>query len=131
MRLSVLILLILGWFVTLTPHGSAGQGAVVGLSADVDELELHKSPTDDDPAHVLGAGDEAGRDPVDGRVKLELLEVHPKESGDFQLDDMWICEKMQRALHSPRYGVGALARGAGAEAPLTYFQQQVLDALER
>lgn len=57
MRLSVLILLLLGWFVTLTPHGSAGQGAVLGLSADVDELELYKSPTDDDPAHVLGAGD--------------------------------------------------------------------------
>ena len=71
MRLSVLILLILGWFVTLTPHGSAGQGAVLSLSADVDELELYKSPTDDPPAHVLGG------------------------------------------------------------APLTYFQQQVLDALER
>ena len=52
MRLSVLILLILGWFVTLTPHGSAGQGAVLSLSADVDELELYKSPTDDAPAHV-------------------------------------------------------------------------------
>lgn len=74
---------------------------------------------------------EDGRDPVDGRVKLTHLQVHPKESGDFQLEDMWICEKVQRALHSPRYAVSALARGAGAETPLAYFQRQVLGALER
>ena len=33
---------------------------------------------------------DAGRDPVDGRVKLKILDVHPKDSGDFQLEDMWI-----------------------------------------
>jgi phenylpropionate dioxygenase-like ring-hydroxylating dioxygenase large terminal subunit len=72
-----------------------------------------------------------GLDPVDGRIKLALLKEHPlklaKRSGDFQIEDVWICEKMQRGLSSPRYSVGGLANGPGAEAPLTHFQQNLLD----
>ncbi len=35
----------------------AGDGVVLGLSPDVDELELYKSTTDENPALVLTAGD--------------------------------------------------------------------------
>lgn len=37
--------------------GQAANGMILGLSPDVKELELYKSPKDDEPAHVLGAGD--------------------------------------------------------------------------
>jgi len=70
------------------------------------------------------------RDPVTGHVRLALLDIHALQSGDFQLEDMWICESMQRALHAPMYAVAGLARGAGGEAPLAFFQQCVRDYLD-
>ena len=60
-------------------------------------------------------------------VRLDDLDKHPLESGNFQLEDMWICEKIQRNLHSPKFAVGPLADGPGAESPITHFQQSVLD----
>ncbi len=60
-------------------------------------------------------------------VRLEDLDKHPLESGNFQLEDMWIVEKVQRNLHSPNYQVGPLAQGDGAENPLTEFQRQILE----
>ena len=60
-------------------------------------------------------------------VRLDEIEGHPLESGDFQIEDMWICEKIQRNLRSPRFEVGPLADGPGAESPVTHFQQSVLD----
>lgn len=62
-------------------------------------------------------------------VRLEDLKEHPLESGNFQLEDMWICEKIQRNLGSPKYAVGPMANGPGAESPVTHFQQSVLDYL--
>ena len=62
-------------------------------------------------------------------VRLEDLKEHPLKSGDFQLEDMWICEKIQRNLRSPHYAVGPMANGPGAESPVTHFQQSVLDYL--
>ncbi len=63
----------------------------------------------------------------DEPVRLEDLDGHPLESGNFQLEDMWIVEKVQRNLHSPHFRVGPMARGPGAETPLVEFQRQVLD----
>ena len=69
--------------------------------------------------------------PGGGRVvRLADLDKHPLESGDFQLEDMWICEKIQRNLHSSKYRVGPMAEGPGAESPVTHFQRSVLDYLE-
>ena len=62
-------------------------------------------------------------------VRLKDLKEHPLESGNFQLEDMWICEKIQRSLRSPKYAVGPMATGPGAESPVTHFQQSVLDYL--
>ena len=60
-------------------------------------------------------------------VRLADLREHPLDSGDFQLEDMWICEKIQRNLRSPLFRVGPMAKGAGAESPVTHFQRSVLD----
>lgn len=62
-------------------------------------------------------------------IRLDALEDHPMESGDFMLEDLWICEKIQRSMRSRFYSVGALAQGAGCETPLTWFQAQVLEDL--
>ena len=74
--------------------------------------------------------DYPGYDPDTGYLKLDRLETHALETGDFHWEDVWICEKMQRSLDSPAYRVGALARGAGAESSLAFFQQCVLDYIE-
>ena len=66
---------------------------------------------------------EQGAEPI----RLVDLDKHPLETGNFQFEDMWIVEKVQRNLHSPNYRVGPLAQGAGAENPITEFQEQVLE----
>lgn len=71
-----------------------------------------------------------GYDKASGRVHSWNWTQHPLETGDFQTEDVWICEKMQRALHSPAYSVGGLARGAGGEAPLDFFQSLVREAVD-
>ena len=73
------------------------------------------------------AKDIPGYDPESGRIKSSHWTVHPLETGDFQTEDVWVCEKMQRSLRSPAHQVNQLARGAGGEASLTFFQQCVLD----
>ena len=64
---------------------------------------------------------------ADEPVRLADLEGHPLESGNFQIEDMWICEKIQRTLRSPNFEIGPLANGPGAEQSLMHFQQSVLD----
>ncbi|MDE2690733.1 MAG: Rieske 2Fe-2S domain-containing protein [Acidobacteriota bacterium] len=71
--------------------------------------------------------DEAGEAPT--LISLANQEGHPMESGNFQLEDMWICEMIQRNLRSPKFKVGRLAAGFGAESPIMHFQQSVLDYL--
>lgn len=62
-------------------------------------------------------------------ISLANQEGHPMESGNFQLEDMWICEMIQRNLRSPKFKVGPMAAGFGAESPIMHFQQSVLDYL--
>ena len=47
------------------------------------------------------------------------------ETGDFQTEDVWICEKIQRGLASPAYERGPLAKGAGAEDPIGWFHEMI------
>ena len=82
-------------------------------------------------SHSFGEKDEKARDRAwhldeADIVRLSDLETHPLESGNFQIEDMWIVEKIQRNIRSPHYQVGPLARGDGAESPLTHFQETVL-----
>ncbi len=71
-----------------------------------------------------------GYDKESGIIKSSNWTMPPLETGDFQTEDIWICEKMQRSLQSPSYSISALAHGAGGEAPLTFFQQCVVEALQ-
>ena len=59
-------------------------------------------------------------------VRLADLSGHPRDAGNFQIEDMWVVEKIQRNLRSPKYQVGPLASGEGAEAPIGQFQEQLL-----
>ncbi len=77
------------------------------------------------------AADIPGYDPESGRIKSSHWTQHPLETGDFQTEDVWVCEKMQRALQSPRYQVGPLAKGAGGEAAIDFFQQTVLEFMPK
>ena len=70
--------------------------------------------------------DAEGYDKATGLIESKNWKKNPLETGDFQTEDIWVCEKMQRSLASPLYQVGPLAEGAGAEAPLTSFQNRVL-----
>ena len=70
-----------------------------------------------------------GYDPATGVSRSENWTVHPLKTEDFFAEDIWICEAIRKNLHSPAFEVGALAEGAGAEAPLTFFQGAVSDRL--
>ncbi|WP_282151958.1 aromatic ring-hydroxylating oxygenase subunit alpha [Ruegeria atlantica] len=71
-----------------------------------------------------------GYDKVSGMIKSSHWKVHPLETQDFQTEDVYVVEKMQRAMMSPKYTVGKMASGPGAESPLTYFQRSVLRHME-
>lgn len=67
-----------------------------------------------------------GYDTKSGIIESRFWTKHPLETGDFQTEDIWVCEKMQRSLQAPHYSVGALAKGSGGEEMLPVFQKQVL-----
>ena len=81
--------------------------------------------------HMDRAADIPGYDKETGLIKSFHWTQPPLETGDFQTEDIWVCEKMQRALHSPRHEVGPLATGAGGEAAIDFFQQMVLNYMPR
>ena len=58
-------------------------------------------------------------------ITLRDLKGHPLDSGDFMIEDMWVCERLQQAMHSPVYQVDRLAHNA--ESSITFFQQNLLD----
>ncbi len=58
-------------------------------------------------------------------ISIDTLSCHAMESLDFQIEDMWVCEQQQKALHSPMMKVGPLA--AVGETSLTFFQANILD----
>jgi len=58
-------------------------------------------------------------------ISIDTLSCHAMESLDFQIEDMWICEQQQKALHSPMMKAGPMA--AIGETALTWFQANILD----
>lgn len=69
--------------------------------------------------------DVPGYDPATGLIESRNWTQPALETGDFQTEDIWICEKIQRGLNSSAYAPGPLAQGAGGEAMLPVFQQSV------
>lgn len=77
------------------------------------------------------ANDIPGYDKATGRIKSSCWTKHPLDTGDFQTEDVWICEKMQRALRSPKHQTRFLAQGAGGEAALAFFQTCILEQMQQ
>jgi phenylpropionate dioxygenase-like ring-hydroxylating dioxygenase large terminal subunit len=75
--------------------------------------------------------DAPGYDKDRGVITSDKWKDHPLETYDFQTEDVWVCEKMQRSLQSPMYEVGALAAGPGAESPIGHFQQCLMDYMPK
>ncbi|MEO0960859.1 MAG: aromatic ring-hydroxylating dioxygenase subunit alpha [Pseudomonadota bacterium] len=112
--------------ITAVPY-SLSVAQLVPISPGVTHL---KARTFSPPAFQGRYGkvsDIPGYDPVTGLISSDNWETHPLETYDFQTEDVWVCEKMQRSLTSPAYEVGPLAAGAGAESSLMHFQQSILD----
>jgi choline monooxygenase len=63
------------------------------------------------------------RDGSPDAIALDQLDVHPMETLDFQIEDMWVVERLQESLRSPAFEVGPLS----LEASLTHFQRSILD----
>ena len=63
----------------------------------------------------------------DGRryISIDELGCHAMEALDFQIEDMWVVEQQQKALHSPMMKTGELADLG--ETSLTFFQANILD----
>ncbi|MEH6527195.1 MAG: aromatic ring-hydroxylating dioxygenase subunit alpha [Sneathiella sp.] len=61
-----------------------------------------------------------------GIISSDNWTKHPLECGDFQTEDVWICEKLQRGMESSAYEHGPLAKGAGAEDPIEWFHETLL-----
>ena len=62
-----------------------------------------------------------GFDKSSGVISSDNWTKHPLETGDFQTEDVWICEKVQRGLESPAYVHGPLSAGAVGEDSLRWF----------
>lgn len=67
------------------------------------------------PEHVQGYDAETGM------ITSDKWTVPATQAGDFQTEDVWICERIQRGLNSPAFELGPLAQGPGAEDPITWF----------
>ncbi len=61
----------------------------------------------------------------DAPISLADLGTHPVESGDSMLEDMWACAQVHKAMKSPAFQVGALARRF--ESMITVHQQNLMD----
>jgi len=72
----------------------------------------------------------SGYDKKSGIISSDNWTMHPLKTGDFQTEDVWICEKIQRGLASPAFEPGPLAKGAGAEDPIEWFHQALFELLK-
>ena len=71
------------------------------------------------PSHIVSAkGFNLSAD------RLQVGPVHALESNNVMLEDIYACEKVQEGMSSSVFSVGPLSKW---EAPLTFFQTQILD----
>src|SRR5215469_2034474 len=56
--------------------------------------------------------------------RIGKTDTHPLKSNNVMLEDIYACEAIQSAMASPRFSVGPLSKW---EAPLTFFQRQILE----
>ena len=70
-----------------------------------------------------------GYDAETGIISSDNWTQPALDTGDFQTEDVWICEKIQQGLNSPAFELGQLAQGAGAEDPIGWFHESLLARL--
>ena len=58
-------------------------------------------------------------------LTIRSIDCHPLQSGNFELEDSWIVEGLQRSMRSPAIRVGPLS--PVGDAPITFFHKNVLD----
>ena len=62
------------------------------------------------------------------RAKFDGGTDDPLSSGDFMAEDVYACEQQFKAMHSPRFAVGATA--ANLEASVLRFQELVSEYVD-
>ncbi len=110
------------WSLTITAMRPVGEGRL--------RLEARTWVPDSWLGYKESPQDAPGFDSESGTIRSANWQVHPLETGDFQTEDIWVCEKMQRSLDSPAYAIRQLAGGSGGEAALETFQRNVLDFVQ-
>ncbi len=70
-----------------------------------------------------------GYDKATNTIRSELWTKAALDTGDFQTEDIWICEKVQEGLTSPSYEPGPLSKGPGAEDPIGWFHTSLTKAM--
>lgn len=115
---------------TPNPYGIS-ISELVPVSAGVTLLKARNWTFKKTKGRFGDVNDAPGYDKERGVITSDKWKEHPLETFDFQTEDVWVCEKMQRSLQSPMYEVGALAAGAGAEAPIGHFQQCLMDYMPK
>lgn len=102
------------------PDESLVQSRVRAVAIDRMPPEQVLEPTELPDFIVSAKGRSLG--PSERRSNASRL--HPLESGDVMREDIFACESIQQSMRSARFAVGPLSRW---EAPLAFFQQQVLE----
>jgi phenylpropionate dioxygenase-like ring-hydroxylating dioxygenase large terminal subunit len=70
------------------------------------------------PSHIVSA-----KGPY-AETRIKAPKLHPLKSNNVMLEDIYACEAVQAGMESSACVVGPLSKW---EAPLTFFQQQILD----
>ena len=84
----------------------------------VNRLKALPRPEGRQPDYVLSS---EGVYAMDG---MPDLDVHPTESNDVMMEDIYACEAVQKGMNSPLFEVGPMSKYGSS---LTFLQQQVLD----
>lgn len=66
-----------------------------------------------------------GYDKKTGIISSDNWTKPALETGDFQTEDIWICEKVQRGVEMPGFEFGPLSEGPGAEDPIRWFHDSL------
>jgi len=108
--------------IPVTPDASLVQSRVRAEPIDRMPAEENLDPQDLPPFIVSAKGCSLGA----SERRSNASSLHPLESRDVMREDIYACESIQRSMRSSAFAVGPLSRW---EAPLTHFQQRILDCV--
>ncbi len=57
-------------------------------------------------------------------IRVPPKDVHPLQSDNVMLEDIYACEAVQNGMGSPKCEIGPLSKW---ESALTFYQRQILD----